>query len=312
MPARPRRASPPRAAHGSRSPATCRPSPRCPPASAARRRPRTSPRARRDAGGRASRHRRSGPRRPGRSSGGAAPRGAAGARPSRPGALAGAARSRRGRPSASRRPRAPRPSPSGARPGARSASSPKLWPGPRTSMSTLSPSGVEHARAEAPADDEVQRVGRVVAVEDDLAARERPRRAIESSCRTSSGGRSASSGHSMLDSLCHGGDIRNVAARERHGRARLLGSGHEDRTREEHTMKRIATIGASSPLSPSPRRSPPPGTSRHRSSRRSRRRSSASRPPRRSARQAAVSVQRHLVQIAQARALRHALRAQIR
>ncbi len=56
----------------------------------------------------------------------------------------------------------------------------------------------QHPRAEAPADDEVERVRRVVAMEDDLTARERPaagdRRAAAERPRAA---RSASSGHSM-------------------------------------------------------------------------------------------------------------------
>ena len=50
----------------------------------------------------------------------------------------------------------------------------------------------EHARAEPPADDEVQRVGRIVAVEHDLAARERPPSGDREQLLTSSAGRSAS------------------------------------------------------------------------------------------------------------------------
>ena len=44
-------------------------------------------------------------------------------------------------------------------------------------------------------------------------------------------------------SLCNDGDIRNVVSRERHARAALLLSGHEDDEEGAH-MKRIATIGA--------------------------------------------------------------------
>ena len=70
----------------------------------------------------------------------------------------------------------------------------------------------QDARAEAAANDEVQRVGRVVAVEDDLAPRERPpARDREQLPHVLGAADRRAAATPRVRSLCNDGDIRNVA-----------------------------------------------------------------------------------------------------
>ena len=140
------------------------------------------------------------------------PRGGAGGRPSHPGAPAAAERSRLGTPSGSRRPRALPRSRSGARRAraARARRSSGRARGRRSGRRR--PSGVEDARAEAAANDEVQRVGRVLAVKDDLTPRERAPTSDREQLPNVLG-REIGEQRPVHDvgSLCNRGDIRNVA-----------------------------------------------------------------------------------------------------
>jgi len=90
----------------------------------------------------------------------------------------------------------------------------------------------------------VERVRWIVTVEDDLAARECPaagdRKKPADILRREIG----EERRFHADSLCNGGDIRNVAYANDAAPRRAYSRVMTDRTREEHHMKRIATIGA--------------------------------------------------------------------
>ena len=169
----------------------------------------------------------------------------------------------------------------------------------------------QHARAEAAAHDEVQRVGGIVAMEDDLAPRERPPSRDREQLPHVLGGQIGEQRPLHAASLCNGGDIRNVTSANDAARRRSY-SRDMRTTRRENTMKRIATIGAivtAFAVAPSvaaagnvAAQSKPQVTAQV----------VGVQVAKVQRAQAAVSVQRHLVQVAQAKRISLLLRPQLR
>ncbi len=168
----------------------------------------------------------------------------------------------------------------------------------------------QHPCAEATAHDEVQGVGGIVAMEHDLTSRERPP-TRDREQPTHVFRRQIDEQRPLHDaSLCNGGHIRNVAGANDTARRRSY-SRDMRITRRENTMKRIATIGAivtAFAVAPSVAAA---GNVAAQSKPQVRAQVVGVQVAKVQRVQAAVSVQRHLVQVAQAKRI-SLLRPQIR